>query len=44
MTNEERVKLIQDGHEEHIEQLWIQVKRFVAMRARQRISEMPAHN
>lgn len=33
MTNEELVKLIQEGHQEHISQLWEQVYRFINMQA-----------
>lgn len=40
-TNEELVKLIQEGHKEYIEQLWMQVEKFVSMKVRERIWKVP---
>lgn len=43
MTNEELVKLIQDGRHEYIPQLWEQVRRFICREARRRLSGEPLH-
>ncbi len=43
MTNEELVKLIQDGQTEYIPQLWDQVYKFICLKAKRRLIGEAAH-